>query len=517
MRTPPRLMLGLAASALALSACSSAVSDSSSAGSTGDTRVDGGVLRLATSMDLVPTQLYQGSDPALTISGLVYDSLVEYQGESLEPQPALATSWEFNDDRTALTLQLRDDVSFHDGKPLTSEDVATSLRTYAEPERFGQMASTASSITDIDTSDEHAVTLTFKHPLSNVFDLLSMVPIVDGDTQKDADAGQEFNGTGAFEFASWAPGTGLTFEANEDYWDGAPTLDTVELKVIADPQTQVAQLRSGQVDLLLTPSNRDIAGLEKTNGFQAITLDGGSRSYYLGLNVAGKGLGDVRVRQAINHALDRQRILDEVFQGRGEVANLPWPTFSPAYDEEANQTYTGDGAKAKALLAEVGEVPEIALNYSSVMPMQEQLALIVKDNLEAVGLQVKLTAQDAAAGGNLLAKAGFPGMWLYPHAFADFTPATLTLSAYPFNAFRNASNFDDADYQAHATAAWQLTDLTGDDAAQVYSALNKDLLEGSFVQNLVTYTHEWVATDRVHDLGWTKRGEIELDDAYLSE
>jgi peptide/nickel transport system substrate-binding protein len=502
------------AAAAGLSACGAAVKQAQ--GGTSGKAARGGTLHLATAAELMPAAFFQGADPAATIAGLVYERLINYAGDSTDPRPALATSWQVSADGKSVTLKLRDGVTFHSGRPFTSKDVEFSLKTYTQPARVGQMASTAAVITGYDTSDPRAITLTLAHQVSNIFDLFDVVPILDSETIAQFDKGAAYVGTGAFTFESWTPGSKIVFKASKDYWQGAPKLDGAELAIIPDPQTQVAQLRSGQVDVLLDAANRDLSALGGKPGYQAIRMTGSERSYYAGINVAAAGLGDVRVRQAINLAVDRERILSEVFLGQGSAVNLPWPDFSPAFDAKLNSTYDHDAAAARKLLGQVGPVPPVTISYSAIVPMLEQIALILQDNLRAVGLQVKLDNEDAATYTANLAQSKYPGVWLSQHAFAQYTPATLLVSAYPFNAVKNVSNFVNAGYQALARQAWEQTDPDSATARKLYGQLNADLLKYSFVIDLVNYTTEWLATDKVGGLAWSRRGEINLNAAYLN-
>ena len=137
--------------------------------------------------------------------------------------------------------------------------------------------------------------------------------------------------------------------------------------------------------------------------------------------------------------MDRERIVTEVLRGVGYAINLPWPKYSPAYDEAANATYARDVEKAKALVAQVGTIPSITYTYSSNSPLIEATAAIVQSNLAEVGITVELDPIDPAQFTKQLIGAQFAGIWSAYHSWAQYTPSTLTVSAYPFNAHKNAS------------------------------------------------------------------------------
>lgn len=514
----PRRLLGALVVALTLvlaSACSSAVDELRNSSSEPQ---DGGVIRVGAAQDIVPPSIFtNSSDAANVLIGSVYDSLIDYPLDSVEPQPRLATSWTFNDDGTQLTLQLRDDVTFHDGRPFTSKDVESSIKTWADPKWTVQFQRTAAAVTGFDTSDEHAITLTFAHPLSNVFDLLDTLPIIDAASLDQVREGKAFVGTGPFTFASWTPGSKLTFERNDDYWGTKAHLDGIEVDIIPDPQAQVSQLRSGQLDLILAGTKRDLESLGKDDAYDVQQWKGADVQTYVGANVENEALADVRLRKAIAHALDRDRIVEEVYRGTADAVNLPWSKTSPAYDEKANQTYDYDLDTARDLVDQVvadqGELPVIPLTYSAGDPDYDAIAQIIQADLKQIGVEIKLDPVEQADVIKRLIGAKFDGLWILQHSYAQYNPSTLSVSAYPFNAEHNASRYVNADYAKHADAAWKKKpeEVTTAD----YAALNKDLLDGAFLLEIAVRFPQTASTAKVHDLAQSKRGEPQLVGAYL--
>ncbi|MEU1981216.1 ABC transporter substrate-binding protein [Nocardia sp. NPDC019395] len=500
------------AAALALAGCKSAVEQASGSG----TEVtEGGVLRIGDSGDLTPSSIYAGSPAQATVTGLVYDTLIRYPADGLEPQPALAESWRISPDGRTVELALRDDVTFHDGRPFTSEDVRFSLTTYADPARAGQLARTAGLITGYDTSDPHAVTLELDRPAGNILDLLVLVPIIDRNTMAEFDAGTGYNGTGAFRFTGWKPGASITFEADKNYWGGRPHLDGVEYVIVPDAQTQISQLRSGQLDLLLRIAPRDADALAGRPGVRIVEQTGVATNWYIGANVRAPGLSDIRLRRAIAYAVDRDRILADIYQGHGTAASLPWPEQSPAYDAALNSTYDHDIDRAKALVAEVGEIPVIPISYTTGSVDTEAVAQIVQADLEAAGLETRLEPLDLASTLEHLIGGTFPGLWLTLHTYSQYTPVTLPTSAFPFNAHKNTSNFVDADYRRAVETAWRTVDPAGPEAKAAYRVLNNELLDNAFVIELLHNENELALSGRVQGVRWSKKSELDLSDAYL--
>lgn len=500
------------AMSLAVAAGCAAQGDSD-AGS--DAATPGGVLRIATADNLVPATIFVGTDTQATTTGLVYDTLIEYPTDGLEPEPSLATSWTVSPDGRTVTLALRDDVTYHSGRPFTAEDVEFSIRTYADPKWSAQLFRTAAGITGFDTSDPHAVTLTLAHPMSNVMDLLSIVPMLDRETFAQFTTGENYVGTGPFRFVKWAPGAELVYAANDDYWGGRPLLDGVELLTVTDPQAQVSQLRTGQVDMALLYGKSQLAGLDEDDDFTVFGFEGGDINAYLGTKVTHPALADRRLRQAMAYAIDRERIAADV-HAFGTPSSIPWSEHSPAYTTEGAEYYARDVDEARRLVAEIGEIPVLELVHTAGVASEEQTALIVQENLREVGIETQLNPVEPAVAVTMLIEAAYPALWIGTHTFGQYSPATSVVSAYPFNAERNLSSFASPEYSDTATRSWQVADPTSSSAAEAYEQLTEQILTEAFVIELVSYDKIGVMSADVHEVAWTKRNELDLARTFLT-
>lgn len=411
-------------------------------------------------------------------------------------------------------------MRFHSGRPFTSKDVAFSIETWADPAWAVQFQRTAAAVTSVDTSRPDQVTLGFDHPVSNIFDLLDAMPIIDEDSIADLKAGKSYVGTGPFEFESWTPNTEIEFKRNPDYWGGKPHLAGVDTKIVTDPQSLVSQLRSGQLDAITGGSNRDLEALRASRQFDVEELKGAEQQVYVGANLQNPQLQDVRLRQAIAYAVDRPRVTNDVYRGAGYPINVPWPKYSPAYDERLNHRYDRDVAKARALVKEATQGSKgatIPLEYDASNSDTEATAQIVQANLKEAGIQVGLEPLDHSQFIKKLIGAKFKGLWVAIHSYAQWTPSTLAVSAYPFNAEHNASHFTDKGYLEHSNAAWQVTDGTGPEAVSSYRDISDDFLDNLFLIELSVIYTQVAHSPRLHGLSWSKRQEIDLDDAYLSK
>ncbi|AYF78572.1 ABC transporter substrate-binding protein [Nocardia yunnanensis] len=500
----------------ALAACTSAV-DQAKGGGADAQPVRGGTLKYGVTVDLLPANILTNTGTTPYVVGLVFESLVRYPHDRLEPQPQLATKWAVSPDGKTVTLDLRDDVTFHSGRPFTSKDVEFALRTYADSKWSAQLKSTAAVITGFDTGDPHRIVLTLAHPLSNLFDLLDTVPIVDSESIDQLATGDKIVGTGPFKFTQRVPNSQLVFERNPDYRvKDRPYLDRVELSVISDSQAQLNALRTGQIHLADSITYRDLENLAKADGFHVVRYEGAELQFYVGTNVANPALADVRLRQAIAYAIDRDRIVSEVFRGAGYALNAPWPKSSPAYDESRNTRYSRDPAKAKQILAQLPKPPKLPLTYNTSLESYEETAQIIQANLAEIGVEVELQPVDNAAFVKQLIGGQFPGLWITDHSWAQFVPSTLTVSAYPFNALKNASHYESPAYVSAADAAWQLPSGTGPEAVRAYQALSDQLLDGLFLIEIGVRLAQAGATSKLHGFDWTKRRETVFTEAFLA-
>lgn len=514
------LLRGAGLTALAIfgtSACASAVGEQQESASPDAEPVRGGTLKTGITQDIVPANFLTNTGASTTIIGLAYESLIRYPHDEVSPTPLLATSWELAPDGLSLALDLRDDVTFHSGRPFTSKDAEFSIRTYADPKWTAQLKSTAAAITAFDTADPHHLVLTFEHPLGNIFDLLDSVPIIDSESIDQLAAGEKFVGTGPFVLTDRIPNQSLTFERNDNYWiPERPYLDRVEVSVIPDAQALVNSLKAGQVQAVSNINYRDAETLAAGGAHTTTNLEGAELQIYVGTNVQNPALSEVRLRQAIAYALDRDRIITEVFRGAGYPINVPWPKSSPAYDESLNSTFATDPDKARALVAELGTIPTLPLTYQAGNPYYEATAQIVQANLAEVGITVELDPVESAAFVKQLIGAQFPALWVTFHSWAQYTPSTLTVSAYPFNALKNASHYESPTYVAAADEAWNVADGASAEAVERYAAVSKELLEGLFLIEIGVTFNQIVAANAVHGIAWTKRSEVLLTDAFLS-
>lgn len=508
---------GAGAVALGLTACKSAVDDqkSQSAGSgTSGAPKRGGTLQIGATTDFTPALLFT-QNTAFYLPRLVFNTLTAYDPKTLAPQPQLAKSWQVAADGTSVTLQLREGVKFHTGRPFTADDVVFAITNLKDPKRSAQLRSTAAVVTDFDVKSPTELTLRLAHPVSNLFDLFEFMIIADKETVDDAVAGKKLVGTGPFVFKNWTPGASLSFARNPDYFvPDRPYFDGVEVRIIGQTEALTAALRSKQVQLALGLAGRDTLAVKDDKQFTVTQFDTGNGAWYVGANVSVKPLDDKRVRQAVSYAVNRDRIVQQALGGYGLSSSAPWPKSSPAYSDATAKRYAYDPAKAKALLAEAG-ASDLSLPLAYLTQAQ-QIAQMVQFDLQQVGIKTTLEPLDPAKFQTQLIAQTMPALWAGVHGFAQLHPSTLAVSAYPFNEAKNSSKFSDPRYSEIVQRAWRQTDADSPTARAAYQDLTEVLLDQQFVIDLAVQAQLYAATGNLHGVTQNQLGLTVLDDAYLA-
>src|SRR5215475_1866372 len=290
---------------------------------------------------------------------LMFNSLVK-KDEKFDYVPELASNIKRSDDGLTFTFTLRDGVTFHDGRPFTSADAKYTLdtvlaSTFAKAASFFEGAGTnkKSYVKSIDAPDAHTLIIRLNKQWTGL--LPNLVPIAM--IPKDSYESQKTHplGTGPFKFTSFDSTQQIVdLEPNQNYYDGPPHITALRVRVISDANAMQAELQSGRVDIAPLPTSLSpdsIRALGKDPNLQVQQFPG-SNLNHLTFNTKEPPLDNVKVRQAIAYAIDRQGMIDALLLGQGKIAHSILPEGSWAYS--AGHTYQYDPAKAKQLLDEAG-------------------------------------------------------------------------------------------------------------------------------------------------------------------
>ena len=324
------------------------------------------------------------------------------------PEPYLASSWSFSEDKKSLTLHLVPDAVFHDGKPVTSEDVAFSIMAIKANHPFKTMFEPVEAV---DTPDPHTAVIRLSKPHPAILLCLAppLCPIIpkhvygDGQDVRTHPANSAPVGSGPFRFVEMKAGEYVILEKNPQFFiKGRPTLDRVIFRFVKDPSGCMMAMSKGEAQLFpLVENTRNIARLER-EAHLAVTskgYEGIGAHNWLEFNLRRPELADVRVRKAVNYAIDRAFIINKLHGGLSTPSTGPLIPASPFY-EKAVETYPLDLGKARALLDEAGYKPgkdgvrfALTLDFEPGLPEQQKMvAEYLKSQLRKVGIDVRLHA-----------------------------------------------------------------------------------------------------------------------------
>lgn len=320
----------------------------------------------------------------MSILSNVYEPLVRMNNDS-EIVPALATKWDISDDGRTYTFTLRTDATFHNGDPITAEDVKYSLDAAVESSYTGPYMN---FIDKVEVVDEETVRVTLQYAYSPFLALCTTYSqVVKEAFYEEGDMAKEPIGSGPYKFKSWAQGDRIEFEAYDGYYQGAPAIKNLTYKIIPNSSTATMALESGEIDMSLNVATADIKALQEKDGITLLE-DPSSAFYFIGMNTNVDKLSDVRVRQAISKAINKQNLIDGALDGYGVPTNTfiaegvlgYTPDFDPLpYDVEG----------AKALMKEAGYPDGFKISMS-IPENRSTHAQIIQADLEKIGIDLTI-------------------------------------------------------------------------------------------------------------------------------
>lgn len=348
------------------------------------TPVTGGSVVVGMTQDLASLDPHTETDAGTRdVVFNLYEGLVKPASDG-SLVPAVAESYELSDDAKIYTFTLRDSITFHDGTPVTVEDVKYSIDRCAEIQ--GE-SSAFSMLETVNVKDDKTIEVVLKDGYSEFLPELALAVI----PKSNQDPVKNPIGTGPFKFVSYAPGQNLVLAKYDGYWqEGVPSLDQVEFKVTADMETAFIELQAGTIDILKYLTSAQAASLN--DNFNIVE---GSMNLVQGMYLSGsyEPLADVRVRQALCYAVDRQTINQFLFEGKSHILGSHMiPHMSKYYEPSAETVYTYDTAKAKELLSEAGYPDgfDLEITVPSSYSQHVDTAQIIVDQLSQVGVKATI-------------------------------------------------------------------------------------------------------------------------------
>jgi ABC-type transport system substrate-binding protein len=464
-------------------------------------------MALASNLSSLDIQDVQSFTDGLAMGINVYDRLFEQSPKGLKP--GLAERWDTSADGRTWTFTLRKGVKFHDGTPLTAHTVKASLDRVMDPSLKLRQAGKYQGVTSVEASDDVTLKLVTEKPLGSLPGNLTHQS--GGSIQNAAAAAQKKFGVGSgpFKLVEYVPDDRLVLDANKDYWGGLPGVDRLVFRIIPEARTRLSMLQAGEVQVIYNVAPNEIPGLRSDPRYHVeVPPSSGWRIY--GFNTQKKPFDDVRVRQALNYAVDKETIVRDILKGVGHVADSPFgpgmfsyvPTFTYAYDPE----------KAKQLLSAAGLASgfktSLLISPGEIISATE-VATAVQAYLQQVGVQAEIKSLEQAVWLSELTKPmdqNTVEMFEYQYGGADPDALRLNLHSAEWPPKRNAAFYKnpklDSLFDEAATTADQAK------RAEVYKQVQQMVMDDAPWLFISDWAHAdaWVssvknATYLVQDIG----------------
>lgn len=414
---------------------------------------------------------------------VLFDPLVTVTREGI--QPRLAKSWSVSPDGKTVTLDLRDDVAYHNGVKFNANTAKAALDFTLKPENGARIPPYMPKST-VAATGPYQITITLPDRAPELLGILAQYPMF----LIGADGAATTIGTGPFKLGQFASRQSALFTRHDSYWAGPAKLDTLEIRMFPEMSSALLSLEAGEINAVIRPPISDVARLEATKGLKLSKFpDTGNMMW--GVNARnGRPTADARVRKALDLAFDRKRFVEVALRGIGVPTNVIWPPASVAYSP-ADENWKYDLKAAKQLLTDAGvSALEIRLVMSSGVSQEAiSFAPIYQADLASIGVTAKIQDLDTSEWLDKITKGDFDMyVTIYGNTGAD--PA-LAFTSGNFRLNANLPGFSSPEYSAFEEAGR----LEADPAKRIgiYRNLNKYMQEQAFAlpfaQNPIMIVH----------------------------
>jgi peptide/nickel transport system substrate-binding protein len=423
---------------------------------------------------LDPTSAAAGAIDSVLYSN-VFEGLTRFMADG-SVVAGLAESWDISEDGLAYTFTLREGVMFHDGTAMDAEDVKFSLdRARAEDSINAQKALYA-GITDVSVVDPMTVTLTLAEANGSMLFNLAWGDAVIVAPESIENIKQMPIGTGAFKFVNWVQGDKIELARNDAYWGDAPALESATFKFISDPTAAFAAVMAQDVDVFAGfPAPENLPQFEADPRFQVL-VGSSEGETILSTNNKMPPFDNVKVREAVAHAIDRQAIIDGAMFGYGTPIGTHFAPHNPDYvDLTANSAY--DPAKSKALLAEAGLADGFETTLHLPPPSYARRGgEIIAAQLADVGIKAEIINVEWAQWLETVFRGKTFGLTIVSHT----EPFDIGIYARPDYYFQ----YDNPEFQALMTKLNATADpaMRSDMIAQAQTTISQDYVNGYLFQ-----------------------------------
>ena len=524
---PRRLAAVVAAGAIALAACGGGntaepdeggttgapAATTGEAGTSGATAGEGpagepgGTLRYASSTEPSRFDVHRSSNGYDQMwFAPVYERLV-HQTPEAELEPGLALEWEYTDD-TTFVMTLREGVSFHDGAPFDAEAVKANIERAKTVEGSG-LANYLASIDTVEVLDEFEVQVNLSQPLPFQFATRPGM-MLSPEAFENPDLDEAPVGTGPFELVEYTRGDRAVYRRIDDHWDpDYAQVDQLEIFYMPDSVTRINALRSGQVDA--APLDSSQVSEAESAGLQ-VEISDSLEVYHFQMDRSKSEFGDTLVRQALNHAVDREAIVEGLLFGYGQPTSQWVPEGTPFYNDEYGPGYYEyDPERARELLAEAG-LPD-GFTFSAMVstnPVFVRFGEILKEQFAEVGVQMDLRQEQQLADAFFVRNDADAIVSPYPGRVDPTETAQI---------YFNDESFSNPGRQVTPTVkeAYFEALVPGDDRPERVEQLSGQIVEDALGVPVLFPQVALASSDSVSGLTWYLSGHIEFDGVTVDQ
>ncbi len=358
-------------------------------------------------------------------------------GDDGQFEPWLAEAWEESEDGLTVTLTLRQGIMFHNGREMTADDVVWSVEHAMDTEPGHHLSDRFTTAAGATAVDEYTVEISYSEMTQSKLDGIARLYIFPQEALETIET--QPVGTGPFQFVEWTPGDQLVATKFTDYWRaGLPYLDEIVVKPIPDTQARLVNLSAGSIEALVGVPLADVALLESDPAVVVGKTPPGFTFYAFIMNVNQEPFDNVLVRQAMNYAIDREKISQTAFHGEANTTVLPYAATSWAYPADLANYYEYDPEQAKALLAEAGYPDgfDFQIIIRGAGGAYLDMAQVYQQDLAAIGVNAEIVPTELPQYWPILFESNF-AMVSHGTGEATVDPSGLFEGAACCRPFRN--------------------------------------------------------------------------------
>ncbi|MHB1132841.1 MAG: ABC transporter substrate-binding protein [Chloroflexota bacterium] len=465
----------------------------------------------------------------------IFDTLITRQADG-KFVGLLAERWQVAADGRSVDVHLRPDVKFHDGSPLNADAVVFTFDRFKVKGDKSPIAGSIKDIASVKAVDNLTVRFNLQQPNSTIISTLAMPHAAILSPAAVNAAGDEMGrkpvGTGPFKFADWQSGVAITLARNPDYkWGtlevqnrGPVAFEKLVFKVVPDASTQLAALQAGEIDVLFVNEPSQLAKFEQDKALQVqkINLDS---LIYLGYNCAKPPFDDVKVRQALSHAVDKNQVIATALAGMGKVARTPLTPSMLGYDESLGSFGQAfDLARAKALLAESGFSQAADGTWqrngqklagrllTSTRAPNEAIATVLQSQLKALGVPMEIQQLDSSAVMKATTEGSFD-LLLWRYEWNDPDALNIYLGT---SRIRQTNRAFYSNKEVDALLQRGLIEFDSAKRAAIYQEAQKKILADAPWQPLYLPVEAMVSRNRVQGIKVGALGRMLVNDVTIT-